>query len=171
MQSGQNSQNLLIRLGTLLQPYIKLELLIVPSTFVQKIRKQGAFVKDIVNGIQLEIPPCHNKALLHRVRACEKLMSKPVKNVRAKVFFTGSLVHFSRACSYIRFSWARIEVNRKTNRPIRPVPPFHSIFQPKRAPTIPNQIQITMVKDEIVLNHFCCNATQNHHGGQWLLLQ
>ena len=92
----------------------------------------------------MEIPPCRNNALLHRG------------------FFTRSLVQFSRACLYFFMGshfvsmvepvnslvseklWARIKVNRKQNRPNRPAPPFHSIFQPRRAPTRSNQIQFTM---------------------------
>ena len=62
---------------------------------------------------------------------------EPVKNVRVKVFFKGSLVHFSRARSYINFSRARMEVNRKTNQPIWPLPPFHSIFQTQASPHYP----------------------------------
>ena len=62
--------------------------------------------------------------------------------------FTGSLVRFSWACLYFftgsNFAWmdepvnsllgeklrACIKVNRKTNQPNWPAPPFHSIFQP-----------------------------------------
>ena len=40
---------------------------------------------------------------------------------------------------------ACIEVNRKTNWPNWPAPPFNSIFQPRWAPTISNLIPFTMV--------------------------
>ena len=59
----------------------------------------------------------------------------------AHTFFMGLLVLFHRlafrfdggACESLigEKLRARIEVNRKTNRPNWPAPPFHSIFQPR----------------------------------------
>ena len=37
-------------------------------------------------GSSWRYPPCHNNALLHRVRAREKCTSEPMKNIRAKGF-------------------------------------------------------------------------------------
>ena len=60
----------------------------------------------------------------------KECMSEPVKNVRTRVIFTGSLVLFSRARSYIFHGLALKYINRKTNRFNWHLPPFHSIFQP-----------------------------------------
>ena len=99
----------------------------------------------IVNGLQLEISPCRDTALLLRV------------------FFMGLLVRFSLARSYIfnelafcfngrarefhglTHKWKTMGSHRKTNQPNWPHPPFHSIFQPRQAPTIPNQSPFTMI--------------------------
>ena len=101
---------------------------VYPGIWIKR-DKYDQGVLSIVNGIYLVIPPCHNNALLHRW------------------FFTGLLAHFLQAPLYFFMGshfalidepvnsgeklWARIEVNRKTNRPNRPAPPFHSIFQPR----------------------------------------
>ena len=125
----------------------------------------------IVNGIKLEILPCHNNALLHRGISWF---------TRTHLyFFTGS--HFASldepVNSFVSEKlWARIEINRKINRRNQPAPPFHSIYQLRWAPTMSNKIPFTMMGNILPLSErislhygrlrFCTTAHYKNFPGQ-----
>ena len=101
---------------------------VYPGIWIKR-DKYDQGVLPIVSGIYLEIPPCCNTALLHFFsRACLYFFYRPL------YFFMGS--HFAMIDEPVNSLIgekvkARIEVNRKTNWPNRPAPPFNSIFQPR----------------------------------------
>ena len=103
-------------------------------------------VSCIVNGLQLEITLGCNTALLQIQFFMGSLVCHGYKKLGARISLrwepVNSPVHW-----YIidvkNYGLACIKVNRKTNQ--SNLPPFHSSYRSRHAPTIPNQSLFTMI--------------------------